>query len=293
MSRVRLPPVFLQHAHLRAGSQSAQPTTTNRDCPSEGCKIPVDIILRSSDGKSFGAHTKNLEVFTEGFPPADLANRSDQPEMEVVELPETSAILELFLKYTHNQRQPDLGKYPFAVVSGLAEAAEKYLAYSAMEVCRIQMRAQAQAHPMDVLMYASKHNYPDIRDAVAPFTLGLSLTKMRKDLAPNLFIAWVQYREHYLHAIQTVLSSPPSPMAQHKGGFWTCEGWLAFDSALLAKLGGGTFTLNDIRAFPTLVDQLMPLHLKDCAPCARRAQSWAVSASRTLSAAVPSFESCM
>jgi hypothetical protein len=43
----------------------------------------------------------------------------------------------------HHQRQPDSSKFQFKVLSGLAEAVEKYMVFSAMarEVCKIRMKS--------------------------------------------------------------------------------------------------------------------------------------------------------
>lgn len=94
----------------------------------------VDIVLKSSDGELFGAHQRNLELYTEGFP---IAGSSDA---EPVSLNETADVLRLVLRYTHHTRQPVLDGIPFALLESLAAAAEKYMIYSAMETCRVQMK---------------------------------------------------------------------------------------------------------------------------------------------------------
>ena len=96
----------------------------------------ADIEIRSSDKHRFKVYRKDLEAYSEGFvgPPGINGKR------EVVELPETSEVLELLLQFMRKQRQPDIKEVPFHVLAGLAEAAEKYEVYSAMQPCHIYMR---------------------------------------------------------------------------------------------------------------------------------------------------------
>ena len=102
--------------------------------PVDDCKLTVDILLKSSDGELFGAHQRNLEMFTEGFPIAGSAVVSDPVSLE-----ETAEVLRLMLRYTHNTRLRSLDGITFSLLASLAEAAEKYMIYSAVEFCKIQM----------------------------------------------------------------------------------------------------------------------------------------------------------
>ena len=101
------------------------------------CRLTVDIVLKSSDAKLFGAHSANLEMWSSGFPPVSFRNPSGS--VDVVPLTEASDVLVLLLQYMHHHRQPDSRKFGFDVLSRLAEAVEKYEIFSAMEVCRIRM----------------------------------------------------------------------------------------------------------------------------------------------------------
>lgn len=95
-----------------------------------------DITMRSSDGVLFKVHLKNLEMHSEGFPGGDpLMTHNDS----VVDLSETSTVLELLFQYMYRQRQPDLSNESFETLSMLAEAAEKYQVFSAMEICKVYM----------------------------------------------------------------------------------------------------------------------------------------------------------
>src|SRR6266508_5774717 len=63
----------------------------------EDCNISVDIKLRSADGVLFGAHQKNLESFSEGFPIANSMVATD-----VVQLQEDANVLCIILTFMHN-----------------------------------------------------------------------------------------------------------------------------------------------------------------------------------------------
>jgi hypothetical protein len=102
--------------------------------PVEDCKWAVDVVLKSSDGELMGAHQRNLEIYTEGFPIAGSTVASGP-----VSLVEPADVLRLMLRYTHHTRQPNLDGVAFTLLASLAEAVEKYMVYSAMEVCRLQM----------------------------------------------------------------------------------------------------------------------------------------------------------
>ena len=102
------------------------------------CPLTTDVILRSSDGVEYGAHSTNLEIYSGGFPPA-TSTKTTEPG-EIIQMSETSAVLKPLLHYMHNDRQPDSSKITFSVLYPLAEAVEKYMVFSAMEVCKIRMQ---------------------------------------------------------------------------------------------------------------------------------------------------------
>ena len=91
--------------------------------------------MSSCDGVLFKVHRKNLEMHTEGFPGADVPVHD-----EIVPLAETATTLELLFQYMYRQRQPDLSRLGPQELAKLAEAAEKYQVYSAMEVCKLRMQ---------------------------------------------------------------------------------------------------------------------------------------------------------
>ena len=99
------------------------------------CALDSDVTFLSADGVLFYLHRKNLETNTGGFPPAEIETRN-----EIVSLTEDSSILELLFRFIYPAHHPKLDRTPFATLSLLAEAAEKYEVYSAMNVCSIRMQ---------------------------------------------------------------------------------------------------------------------------------------------------------
>jgi hypothetical protein len=101
----------------------------------EECHLYVDLVLESSDGVRYGAHKTNLEQYSAGFPIAEATNSYN----EVVALCEKSSVLQPLLQFMHNTQQPDLKKLSFSTLESLAEAVEKYMVFSATQVCKMQM----------------------------------------------------------------------------------------------------------------------------------------------------------
>lgn len=95
------------------------------------------MIFQSSDEVLFKVHRKNLETHSEGFRPPEGTSASSSEEP--IPLVETSQVLEFLFQYMYLQRHPDIKKIDFAILSGLAEAVEKYQVYAAMEICNIRM----------------------------------------------------------------------------------------------------------------------------------------------------------
>ncbi|KAF8054865.1 hypothetical protein FPV67DRAFT_1459805 [Lyophyllum atratum] len=177
----------------------------------------ADVTFVSSDNILFYIHRKNLETHAAAFPPAEFDTRG-----EIVPLTEDSRTLELLFQYIYPQRHPDLESTPFETLAPLAEAAEKYEVFAAMNICKIRMKIQTGYSrsvlpecAVEVFNYASKHEYPDILGAAAPFLLDVPLDEIVTTLSLNLVVPWL-----------SVLSGP-----------------------LLATLESGSFEIDDLNAF--------------------------------------------
>lgn len=170
-------------------------------CPVEECTLTVDVVLESSDGVLFGAHQRNLETYTEGFPIPGSAMVSGQ-----VSLQETAEILRLILRYTHNVRVPRLDEISFDFLASLAEAVEKYMIYSAMEFCRVKMENAMGDHPNEIFVYSVKHNYPDLADKAAKLTLrnpasGLLASIQKAGLRDDIALRWFRYHDRWMETL--------------------------------------------------------------------------------------------
>ena len=105
------------------------------------CQLPVDIVLKSSDGCLVGAHHDNLAHFSEAFPTPGSVKTTDTP----VDLSEDGETLRLLMHFMHHHRLPNLAEHAGTLLNkptqliALAEAAEKYLVYSAMGMCNIRI----------------------------------------------------------------------------------------------------------------------------------------------------------
>jgi len=83
----------------------------------------------------FRIHRTHLESHTGGFAPAEIPTLD-----EVVLLSEPAEVLELLFQFTHPSRQPSVLNLEFDLVIALAEAAEKYEVYGAMNLCNMRMQ---------------------------------------------------------------------------------------------------------------------------------------------------------
>ena len=87
------------------------------------------------DGVLLYIHRKNLEICTGAFPPSDIPTNEER-----VLLSESGEILERLFKFVYPARHPDLEEFGIDIVAPLAEAAEKYQVYPAMNVCQQRMK---------------------------------------------------------------------------------------------------------------------------------------------------------
>lgn len=49
-------------------------------------------------------------------------------------------------------------------------------------------------HPLEVLEYATRHNYSALADEAAPLSIGMSVSKIMKALSYEAFSLWVCHR---------------------------------------------------------------------------------------------------
>jgi hypothetical protein len=151
----------------------------------------------------FHIHRMNLATNTGGFPPEGFLTLDEE-----VELTETSVVLEILFQFIYPRKHPSLVGIAFATLSKVAEAAEKYQVFSAMNVCEIRMRyvtiqlqmgsiingcsrEKYRKHPIEVLNYSVRHGHWDLADQAAPLTIAITLDKIGELMNFDIITAWV------------------------------------------------------------------------------------------------------
>ncbi|KAF8986311.1 hypothetical protein BDQ17DRAFT_1289695 [Cyathus striatus] len=182
--------------------------------------VDADVVFRSSDNVLFSIHRKNLETHTGAFPPAEFT----ADEKEVVTLQESSETLDLLFQFIYPQRHPSLSDSAFEVLDHLAEAAEKYEVFSAMNICHIRMLKflEANQHAEHIMGYAAKHGYKEVVDVAAPLVISMSIGSVIQILPPHLHLSWVLYREQWKDILHTALMKLGANNS-HKCGYGNCE----------------------------------------------------------------------
>ncbi|KZV74950.1 hypothetical protein PENSPDRAFT_155898 [Peniophora sp. CONT] len=145
----------------------------------------ADLTLESSDKILFKVHRNNLSTHSTIFPGEEFSS-----EGEIVKFSEDSEVLELVLQYVYPNVLPDLGRISFELLKRLADAAEKYHIFSAMEICRLHMQRRVKQRPVEVLSYACKYGYSPLSDEAAPFTVDSEPSDVLASLGPGHFARW-------------------------------------------------------------------------------------------------------
>ncbi|KAF8182742.1 hypothetical protein K438DRAFT_1600640 [Mycena galopus ATCC 62051] len=156
------------------------------------CAYDADLTVCSSDNVLFKVHRKNLEAHSGVFAGAGDATRPENGD-EVVELSETANVLDALFQfmYAPAYAQPDLRSMDFMTFEALAEAAEKYMVYSALKICRTQMEDSMRMHPLQVFLYAVRHDHISLVNDSVQQSMCCAIPEARQILPPDTFSAWV------------------------------------------------------------------------------------------------------
>ncbi|KAJ7185023.1 hypothetical protein C8R46DRAFT_1026844 [Mycena filopes] len=218
----------------------------------------ADVIFKSSDGVLFRVHRKNLEVCTEGFPPGDISTMGD-----VVELTEASVTLELLFQFIYPQRHPALDTTPFEILEPLAEASEKYQVFPAMNICHIRLRDMVKEHPVEVAVYAAKHDYPYLVSQVAPMMISMDIVKVVGMLPPYLVLPWMRYLQQWTKVYHKIALVSPYGAVVHRTNA-PCKAsennaipWAVLALACMGRLGAGIHTLRTLDAVFDMSPQIV------------------------------------
>ncbi|KAK7436173.1 hypothetical protein VKT23_019250 [Stygiomarasmius scandens] len=144
----------------------------------------TDVVFQSSDGVLFHLNPKHLEYGAEAFPP--------------------SAILEPLFQFTSPRNQPDLEDLNFKTLMELAEAAEKYVVYSAIRTCVMKMKDFIPTNTWGIFLFASKHDHEALLFSIAPRFLNKPLVDMAYVMPLSLYIPWTFYHEQWTKTIDKI-----------------------------------------------------------------------------------------
>ncbi|KAL1658993.1 hypothetical protein GGF50DRAFT_66204, partial [Schizophyllum commune] len=133
----------------------------------------------------------------------------DQVKGPVTFLGEDSDTLELLFRIVYQEKGVRVDNLSFQRLLLLAEAAERYGAFAASEKCCASMKSHSKSHALEVMKYAAKYGYPDILDAAAVFSVGLSPVEASHALPANdpHFAAWIFYTDQYNELMRQMTQS--------------------------------------------------------------------------------------
>lgn len=165
------------------------------------CDPEADITFKSSDSVLFKIHRKYLEATSAGFTAPPFV----ETDHEVVLLQEPCEVLEILFRFIHpptesqQYRQPAMMGVKADVLFAVAEAAEKYLVFGAMNICLSRMDKIAEERPLEILNHCYKHGYDELADQVALHTIAFRLPVVAAKLTyPGLLQKWLVYYDHWM-----------------------------------------------------------------------------------------------
>lgn len=99
-----------------------------------------------------------------------------------VHLTESASVLQILFPFMYRRPHPKVKKLEFSVLLALAEAAEKYEVFPAMQVCQLIMARYVEQHPLQLLDYAGKHGCAKLAAITASNTAGFEAEKVQESL---------------------------------------------------------------------------------------------------------------
>ncbi|KAJ6497276.1 hypothetical protein C8R45DRAFT_124078 [Mycena sanguinolenta] len=172
----------------------ATPRLSQRFCASD-----ADLTVCSSDGVLFKVHRQTLETHSGVFAGAADATRPENGD-EVVDLTEPASVLDVLFQFMYTTaHQPDLRTVDFSTLSDLTEAAEKYMVYSVLKFCRLQMEASIFTHPLEVFVYALRHDHVHLANEAVQQSMCCTRSQALEILPPDTFRAWISFYERWHH----------------------------------------------------------------------------------------------
>ncbi|KAF9472945.1 hypothetical protein BDN70DRAFT_997913 [Pholiota conissans] len=169
-----------------------------------------DVTFISSDLVLFKLHSTHLNVNSMGF-----ANFSENTIVgkELVPLAEHSTILDVLFQFiepppeSREFRQPLVGSLKPELLFKLAEAAEKYIVYAAMNVCITRMQQLVKEYPLEALNHSAMHGYRDLADEAAKNSLLRPLDQVAIKLTgPGVIQRYLIYLSKYQEPAKKAIS---------------------------------------------------------------------------------------
>ncbi|KAF8900926.1 hypothetical protein CPB85DRAFT_1439321 [Mucidula mucida] len=197
--------------------------STTAACPDKECNEVVDVIVKSSDRKLFGAHSHRLALYSAAFPP-----HVDAGGDATVDVYEQSDVVELLLRYFHPEHEfPDTMSIHFDLFDRLAEAAEKYTIHSLIEISKLRMRLSVSTQPLEVLQYAVRHDYQTLWEPAAAQSLASCSNRQASAVFGygRLYSAWTEYRHQFGEVYDSITARLGPDPNQHPGGSRKCKIW--------------------------------------------------------------------
>ncbi|KAG6834532.1 hypothetical protein H0H93_009113 [Arthromyces matolae] len=175
----------------------------------------ANTIFKSSDDIIFRIHRNNLETSAGSFPSSGTVHR----EGDIVELTEDAPTLELLFQFVYPRRHPTLRAFSveqtldtdtihFSLLERVAEAAEKYEVFAAMNICYIRMEEALPTYPVQVLNYAAKRGYKTLVARAPPYLLDMSVEFVVPFLSGNIVVPWILFRSRWNTVVTTFLWTP-------------------------------------------------------------------------------------
>jgi len=202
---------------------------------------------------------------------------------EPVPLTESSNVLELIFQFVHPRKQPGLDDTDFPLFLAVAEAAEKYEVYSAMNICQLRMKEYLPAQAPEIFGFAGKHNYPHLVAAASPVLIGKPLADVAHVLATHLFVPWSIYQQRWSICLNRSLCPPITTECDYYGD--RAE-WQRTVAKIQQHLNQNMARLLDIETiFETLLSEKQ---LKGCGSCQTSFRKWKKNIQKEV-AMVPNF----
>ncbi|KAF8172483.1 hypothetical protein BJ912DRAFT_886690 [Pholiota molesta] len=164
------------------------------------CDPTANLTFVSSDHVLFKIHKKHIDSNSAGFSiPENIIVGSD-----AVQLSEPSRTLEILFQFveppskSRSYRQPSVINMELSLFFAVAEAAEKYIVYSAMNICLTRMQQLLSQNSLEILNHCAKHGYISLADEAAKEALTQSLDMVASKLiAPGVLPRYLTYYNNW------------------------------------------------------------------------------------------------